>query len=592
MKYNYNSVNRCFSFLILFIILFNFLASPQTLKLKIIETTDVHGAIFPFDFMKNKETFSSLAQVCTYVKQQREDKEQEVILLDNGDILQGQPVVYYYNFERTDTLHIQARVMNFMNYDAGTVGNHDIEAGHQVYDKFNKELNFPWLAANAVNINTGAPYFKPYTIIERKGFKIAVLGLITPYIPNWLPQKIWAGMRFDDMVKSAEKWVKIINEKEKPDLLIGLFHSGVEYNYGNQSIDDEFNENASQLVAEKIPGFDIVFVGHDHKKWNYKVVNSSGDSVLIMGSENAARNISVAEVFIEKDKETKTIHKIVGGQNISISLFKPEESFINKFNYVKEEVQKYFSKQAGVLTKKISIHDAMFGPSEFVNLIQKIQLDITGADISFSSPLSFEASLDSGNLFVRDLFTLYKYENLLYTMELTGLEIKNYLEYSFQNWFNVMQNEDDHLIAFKKDSFGKLIEENGSYVLMTNYYNFCSAAGLNYFVDVTKPAGEKVTITSMSDGTPFLLNKKYKVAINSYRGNGGGGHLTLGAKISPEKLSERIINSTERDIRYYLLKWVEKNWFVEPQFPTNWKIVPENYWLKGKEKDYKLLYRH
>ncbi len=592
MKSNYNYVNRHFLFLILFFILFCLSAFPQTLKLKIIETTDVHGAIFPFDFMKNKETSSSLAQVYTYVKQQREDKEQDVILLDNGDILQGQPVVYYYNFENTDTLHIQARVMNFMNYDAGTVGNHDIEAGHRVYDKFNKELNFPWLAANAVNINTGDPYFKPYTIIERKGFKIAVLGLITPYIPNWLPQKIWAGMRFDDMVKSAQKWVKIINEKEKPDLLIGLFHSGVEYNYGNQSIDDEFNENASQLVAERVPGFDIIFVGHDHKKWNYKVVNSSGDSVLIMGNENAARNISVAGVLIKRDKNTNYLDKIISGQNINISLFKPEESFINKFNYVKEEVREYFSQQAGVLTKKISIHDAMFGPSEFVNLIQKIQLDITGADISFSSPLSFEASLDSGNIFVRDLFTLYKYENLLYTMELTGLEIKNYLEYSFQNWFNVMQNEDDHLIVFKKDSSGKLIEENGSYILMTNYYNFCSAAGLNYLVDVTKPAGEKVTIISMSDGTPFLLDKKYKVAINSYRGNGGGGHLTLGAKISPEKLSERIINSTERDIRYYLLKWVEKNWFVEPQFPTNWKIVPKNYWLKGKEKDYKLLYRH
>ena len=133
------------------ILCFSFITFSQTVTVKIIETSDVHGAIFPYDLKDNKETSNSLARVTTFLKEQRTDTNQIVFLLDNGDILQGDPVVYYYNFEKTDTIHLYANVMNFMRYDAATIGNHDIETGHDVYDKFNKELNFPWLAANAIN---------------------------------------------------------------------------------------------------------------------------------------------------------------------------------------------------------------------------------------------------------------------------------------------------------------------------------------------------------------------------------------------------------------------------------------------------------
>ncbi|MCI0471840.1 MAG: metallophosphoesterase, partial [Candidatus Aminicenantes bacterium] len=206
---------------------------PQAVTLKIIATTDVHGAFFPYDFIKNEEARTSLAQVYTYVKEQRQNKEQEVILLDNGDILQGQPSVYYANFEVPDKPHVCAELLNYMNYDAGTVGNHDIETGHPVYDRIAKEFHFPWLSANTIDTATGLPYFKPYTIIERKGIKVAVLGLTTPHIPRWLPENIWKGMSFEDMIETAKKWVSIIKEKENPQVIIGLFHSGVDPAYGS-----------------------------------------------------------------------------------------------------------------------------------------------------------------------------------------------------------------------------------------------------------------------------------------------------------------------------------------------------------------------
>ena len=562
----------------------------QTVNLKLIETSDVHGSLFEYDFIKAKLGNTSLAQLYTYIQQQRDNKNQSVVLLDDGDILQGQPIVYYYNFEKTDVPHIVSRVMNYMNYDAGTVGNHDIEPGHPVYDKINKEFNFPWLAANAINTKTGKPYFKPYTIINRDGIKIAVLGMITPAIPNWLPKKIWSGIRFDDMVETAKKWVPIILKKEKPDLMVGLFHSGVEADYNGADPNAPNNENASQLVAEKVPGFDIVFVGHDHHGWNYTVKNSEGKTVYILGTINAARTAAVANVTLTKDPNTNKWDKKISGEIIESKNYKEYAPMVRKFAHDIEHCVSYVNKYIGSFTRSVSTKESMFGDSPFIDLIQKIQLELTKADVSFAAPLSFNAEIRRGSVRVRDMFGLYKYENLLYTMELTGQEIKNYLEYSYGNWFNQMKDENDHLLNFKTDDKGNIVEENGHPVLNSQYYNFSSAAGIKYTVDVSKPAGQRVKIISMSDGKPFDLSKKYKVAINSYRGNGGGGLLTKGAGIPHEKLADRVITSTQKDLRYYLTKWIQKHRHINPESLNNWKVIPEKWWGKGREKDFKLLY--
>ena len=177
-------------------------------------------------------------------------------------------------------------------------------------------------------------------------------------------------------------------------------------------------------------------------------------------------------------------------------------------------------------------------------------------------------------------------------MELSGQEIKDYLEYSFGNWFNQMKNGNDHLLKFKYDDAGniKYTERNNSPELEERYYNYSSAAGIDYTVDVSKPAGERVTITNLSNGKPFDLEKTYKVAINSYRGSGGGGHLTSGANIPEADLSKRIINSTEKDLRFYLMKWIEGKKTLTPRIIGNWKVVPELWWESGLEKDYELIF--
>lgn len=562
----------------------------QTVKLRLIETSDVHGALFPWDFINDKPAATSLAQVYTYVQEQRADKSQSVILLDNGDILQGQPLVYYSNFEKTNEEHIVARVMNYMKYDAATVGNHDIEPGHLVYDKIEKEFNFPWMAANAVDTKTGQPYFVPYTILNRDGVKIAILGLITPGIPMWLPEKIWSGIEFQDMIVSARKWVKIINEKEHPDVMIGLFHAGVEANYNGQTADMVGNENAAQLVAEQVPGFDVILVGHDHHGWNYRVKNPEGKEVLILGTLASARTAAEATLVLNKDNATGDWNKKIEGEIIPIENYKPDPAFMAKFEAFINEVKVYVAKPIGVFTESISTRESLFGDSPFVDLIQRIQLDITHADVSFAAPLSFNAEIKRGEIYVRDMFNLYKYENLLYTMNMSGQEIKDYLEYSYGQWFNQMKNPEDDLLNFNHDENGNLILSHGRPQLAASYYNFSSAAGIIYTVDVTKPAGDKITIVSMADGKPFDLEKNYTVAMNSYRGNGGGGHLTLGAKIPKDKIAQRVITSTQKDLRYYLMKWIENEKTVSPKSLNNWSVIPTDWWQKGKEKDMNLMF--
>ncbi|MBI9096876.1 MAG: bifunctional metallophosphatase/5'-nucleotidase [Spirochaetaceae bacterium] len=565
---------------------------PQDFVLTIFETTDTHGALLPYDFINDKDSPTSLAQVYSLIKEARAVEGQEVLLLDNGDILQGQPIVYYSNFEDVNNPHVASEVMNYMGYDAGSVGNHDIEAGHAVYDKLVKELDFPWLAANVVDKKSGEPYFEPYTIINRKGAKIAILGLCTPGVPTWLPVNLWEGMEFKGMVETAKLWIPKIQAEENPDLIIGLFHAGTDFEYSGYSADDVMNPNASLLVAEQVPGFDIIFTGHDHQTHNDWVENSDGGKVLILGSLNAARAIASAEIDMDYNEETGLWKKTISGSIIEGEELVADPDFINQFASVKEEIKSYVNKPIGTFTSTISTRESMFGDSAFVDLIHRIQLEITGADVSFAAPLSLDASISEGEVYVRDMFNLYKYENLLYTMELTGKEIKDFLEYSYAYWFSTMEGPSDHLINYKRDADGNMIwnERYSTYDTATRYYNYDSAAGIDYTVDVSKPEGSRVEISGFSDGKAFVEGEKYKVAINSYRATGGGGHLTKGAGIKSEDLEGLTLTSTDKDLRYYLLKWIEGQGTVTPSAIGNWSVVPVDWWETAKEVDYKILF--
>ncbi len=558
--------------------------------IKLISTSDIHGNIFPYDFIRDTEAATSQLHVASFVEQERA-KDQAVILLDNGDVLQGQPSVYYYNFVQTETSHIVPAIMNDMRYDAASVGNHDIEAGPDVYLRVAQEANYPYLAANAVSIATGEPVIDPYTIIERDGMRIAILGMTTPYIPKWLPQNLYEGVRFEDLVDTAATWVPIIQERENPDLVVGLFHAGVDETYSGDAA-EKGNENASKLVAQRVEGFDVIFSGHDHQDTNMVVQSPSGKEVVIVGAMDAGRSVAVATATFTYDEGSqKYVKKAVSGETVMMQEYKADAKLLGKYQAQMDEVKKWVSRQVGTISETISSRDSIFGDSKFVDLIHQIQLEKTGADISISAPLSMDATIKKGPVYVRDMFSLYPYENLLFSMEMSGQELKMFLEYSYANWFSQMKSLDDDLINFKRDAEGNLIFNTryNTYDTATRYYNYDSFAGVNYVVDITKPAGQRVTIKTMSSGAPFALDRTYKVAINSYRAQGGGGHLAA-AGITSAMALDRILYSTDKDLRFYLMEAFESTDEIVPTVDNNWLVIPNLWVQRGMKNSYPKLY--
>jgi len=558
------------------------MAQTKTVTLKFIETSDVHGCFFPYDFIERKETDGSLARVSTYVKQLRAEHGDNVILLDNGDILQGQPISYYYNYENTDERNIAADVLNYMKYDAVSIGNHDIETGHEVYDKWMNEVDCPVLGANIIDTDTQKPYTPPYTILERGGVKVAIVGMLTPAIPNWLKPKLWEGMFFEDIVKSARQWIEHIKANEKPDVIVGLFHSG----WDGGITTDEYTEDATSRVAKEVPGFDIIFFGHDHKPHISVEESTSGSKVLCLDPANNAMNVAEATVMLTIDGN-RIVRKNVDGEVTDVRKMAVDKDMTKFFKPQMDKVKAFADKEIGYFKSSIYTRDSYFGSSAFNDFILNLQLQITGADISFNAPLSFDASIKKGPITVADMFSLYKYENQLYVMKLTGKEIRKHLEMSYSLWANTMTSADDHLLLLNdetRDDSQRLGFKNLS-------FNFDSAAGIDYEVDVTKPYGEKVHIIKMSDGRPFDENKWYKVAINSYRGNGGGELLTKGAGIPRDSLADRIIWESERDQRYYLMKEIERQGTIDPKPNNNWRFVPETWAVPAAERDRKLLFK-
>jgi 2',3'-cyclic-nucleotide 2'-phosphodiesterase/3'-nucleotidase len=552
-------------------------------KIKIIFTTDVHGFYFPYDFRHARWCKGSLQRVHGYVAQQCKENPAGTILIDGGDMLQGEPTSYYFNFVAREGHHRVADICNYIGYDVAVVGNHDIETGHEVFDSYVDSCNFPVLGANVIDTETNEPYFQPYTILRRGGVKIAVIGFITAAIPQWIPHQIWSDMKFEGVKESAEKWVKKVQETEKPDYIIGLFHSGM-----SEGIETEqYKENEVRDVAELVAGFDIILYGHDHSSNIEQIANPEGKKIWCLNP--GCHAISVAEVDVtfdidEKDnvldKQTEAKIQYIGGLR-NTNTIEYMRIFMKDFQAVK----KYAEEKIGVFANRIDIQDAYFGSSAYIDLIQELQLFISGADISFSAPLFFNASIEAGEVSISNLFDISRFEDHLFTLEMTGKEIKDYLEMSYGGWINQMKSADDLMLQIapmknKPDMMG-----------FANFiFNFDSAAGIKYEVDVRKPVGERINIFCMDDGQPFDMEHKYIVAMTAYRANGGGELLTKGAGLTKEEIEHRIKAMSKMDIRYYMLQYIKAKGVIEPKPRGHWMFVPKEFTAPAIEREKKLLF--
>ena len=544
----------------------------KTVTIRLVETSDVHGAFFPYNFTERRPMEGTMARVSTYLKRLRKTYGDRLILLDNGDILQGQPTCYYTNYVKTDEPNIAAEVINYLKYDAETFGNHDVETGHAVYDKWIKEVKCPMLGANIIDTKTNKPYVKPYTIIEREGVRVAILGMLTPAIPNWLHESLWTGLRFDEMLQTARHWLKILKEQEKADVIVGLFHSG----WDGGIVTPTYEEDVARKMAETVEGFDVIFFGHDHTERNTTINNT-----LCMDPSCNALKVAEATIQIRNGKVISKKGEIIDVRNEAI-----DQQYIAHFQPQIDAIRQYVERQLGTFASPMRSRDAFFGSAAFTDLIHQLQLDETHADISFNAPLTFNTDIKAGPIYMSDMFKLYRFENKIYVLRMTGEEVRKHLERSYDLWVNTMKSPDDHIMMLNEGSAGD--EQRRGFKNLT--FNFDSAAGIDYVVDVTKPDGQKVHILQFSDGRPFDEKAWYKVVMNSYRGNGGGELLTQGAGIPLDSINNRIIFMSERDQRYYLTQKIEREGKVEGKALNNWRFIPDAWARPAIERDRKLIF--
>lgn len=503
--------------------------SERTVRVELAATNDTHGALFPRGYTEDVSHRSSLASVCAYMDSLRSaEGEDRVILIDCGDHLQGDNATYYFNYvDSTGEDHLLSRVFNFMDYDAVVVGNHDLEAGHPVYDRLRDGLDCPYLAANAVRTEDGKAYFDRYAVMERDGLRVAVIGFTNPNVKSWISPDKYEGMDFVPVDSMAASLVREVRRLEKPDAVILAVHCGL------GEVDVPSIENNALYLAAHVPGIDAVISSHDHRSLATKVMGADGDSVSVVESGSKARGVSRLSISAVK-RGNRLVSLDITPSVADVSHLKPSGRYMDEFGEDWQAVYGFSNRVIGRLTAPLDMSYRKDRRSDYLALIHYVQLSCPGVEISFTAPLVSEGIMPAGDLRYNDLFTLYRFENLLYVVEMTGREVQDYLE----------------------GAYDKRI--TGSDYL----YNYDTAGGLIYTVDPSKEKGSRVRIVSMWDGTPFDTSRKYRVAMTSYRASGAGG-LLAEAGLDREKMSSRVLEIYP-EIRVMLCEFIEEQGDINP----------------------------
>ena len=551
--------------------------TPQVRTLHIVTTGDVHGNWFDAPYVDGQSTKTSLMSVAAWVDSLRKAVgPRNVLLLEAGDCLQGDNAPYYYNYVDTTGEHLYAQLASYMKYDAVAVGNHDIETGHPVYDKLNRQLaarGIPFLAANAVRKDGGEPYFTPYKVFRRGGMKVAVIGFTNPNMRAWLSEPVWSGIEFESLIPCAQQWVDRVREKEHPDVVVVLTHSGTGEG------DGESLESQGLDLLATLKGADVLVCSHDHRPF----VKEQNGTVLVNGGARAG-NVGHVEIVLDQGG------KAVRGETVRLDKGKVDAAMEEHFRPAFEKVRSFTLQPVGELAMDLHTRDAYRGMCDYVNLVHTVQLGVPGAQLSIAAPLTYDGTVKAGEVIYNDMFTIYPYENQLYVVRLKGSEIKDYLEYSYDHW---IRTPGEHVLRISSAPDARTGATRWSFDERT--YNFDSAAGLVYTVDVTRPAGRRVQIRSLADGSAFDPEGWYNVAMTSYRASGGGDLLIKGAGIPREETEERIV-ARYPEIREYVYQFFKEHGRVDAAMIGDrsllgeWRFVPEKRVAPLMEKDLKLIF--
>ena len=520
---------------------------PDRVQITILSTTDLHGNIDPIDYYTNKPDNRGLAKVATLIKRIRKENPNS-LLIDSGDTIQGTPLESIHGRKNNQPIDPMMLVMNSLNYDSMTVGNHEYNFGLKVLEKARGEAKFPWLSANTYDVGTQKTHYKPYIVKEVAGVKIGVLGLTTPGIPNWDNPPNYAGLEFREPVSEARKWVAVLRDQEKVDVVAIAMHMGLgeDLRSGEVSPGQVPHENEAIAIAQEVPGVDVIFMGHTHREVPSLYING----VLLTQANYWGKQLARADLYLQKNANggwrvyAKSARTLATDDRVEAD---PE--VVKLAQPYDQETQEWLARVIGQSAEELTAKDARFRDTAILDLIQKVQLEAGKADVSMVASFNSEARIAKGPVSVRDVAGLYVYENTLVVLEITGQQLKDALEHSAK--------------YFKAYVPGKpasdLVDEK------IPAYNFDIAEGVTYDLDISKPVGQRIQNLRFR-GQPLSMTRKLRLATNNYRVNGGGGYTMY--KDAP------VVYRSSEEIRELIIDWVGRNKTVPVKPDNNWRLLP------------------
>ncbi|RPE44748.1 2',3'-cyclic-nucleotide 2'-phosphodiesterase/3'-nucleotidase [Streptomyces sp. Ag109_O5-1] len=549
-------------------------------SLTVMGTTDLHGHVFNWDYFKDAEysdkagNAMGLARISTLVEQVRKEKGRcNTLLLDAGDTIQGTPLTYYYAkvdpiTAKGGPVHPMAQAMNAIGYDAAALGNHEFNYGIETLRKFEDQLRFPLLGANAVDAKTLKPAFPPYFVKQfhvpgAPPVKVAVLGLTNPGIAIWDKAYVQGKLAFPGLEEQAAKWVPKLKALGA-DVVVVSAHSG---SSGTSSYGDQvpYVENAAANVARQVPGIDAILVGHAHVEIpELKVTNeATGKTVVLSEPLCYAERLALFDVELVFSKGRWEVESVAASLlNSNTVADDPKITRLLKDEHAK--VVAYVNQVVGTATDTLTTVDARYKDAPIIDLITKVQEDVvkaalTGTEyaalpvIAQASPFSRTSEIPAGNVTIRDLSSLYVYDNTLVAKLMTGVQIRAYLEYSAEYF---VQTAADAAVDVEK-----LTNANNR-----PDYNYDYVSGLRYEIDIAQAAGSRIRNLTY-DGAALDDAQQFVLAVNNYRANGGGAF--------PYVASAKELWSESTEIRTRIAEWVTAKGVLDPKdfASVDWKLT-------------------
>lgn len=517
-------------------------------RLVILETSDIHGSIFPIYYGTNEKVPQGLSHAATVIKRHRK-KEKNLLVIDNGDLIQGTPLAYHFAKFGSDLPNPMVMVLNALEYDGAVIGNHEFNYGMEILSRTVSESKFPWLSANTVDSSTGNPKFgTPYLIKEFDcGLKAAVLGLTTHYIPNWENPKHIQELRFEDALENAKKWVNYIHETERPDVLILSYHGGFERDLETgRETENQTGENQAYRICHEIEGIDILLTGHQHRK-----IAGELNGVTVLQPGFNGKHIGKASIsFVKNNGEWQIADKVA--ELIDLNDEKSDEGILALVQKYEQETQNWLDQTLGTIEGNMKVADPLdlrMNDHPLIEFINKVQIEASGAPISNTALFHNEAPGFSQSVTMREIVSNYVYPNTLTVIRISGQDMKDALEQS-ANYF-VLENGD--IAVNPSFSYPK-----------PQHYNYDMWEGIEYVLDIRKPVGERV-VKLTQKGQDVKPEEEFEVVMNNYRAGGGGNYTMFRDK--------PIIKEIQTDMAELLANYFLKYHTVKATVNHNWKVI-------------------